>query len=143
MAADGEATASTGFGAGLSHLPWQQIPKCTPNITNIDEYTRRLEFLRELWPAEHLGLLGPRAALQVEGTAFQRISRIEPEKLRSPEGIRLLVESLGGSWGRIAAESRFYFLEQTIYQVQQKADESNDSYIARHDTFFENSSRDP
>ena len=60
------------------------------------------------------------------------------EKLRrSPEGIRLLVESLGGSWGRTAAENRCYFFEQAIYQEQQRADESNDSYIARHDTFFD------
>ena len=129
MAADGEA----GVRAGRRHLPWQQIPKFT-GVTNIDEYTRRLVVF------SFFGIFGRQNILDCWGhelryksKAFQRISRIDPEKLRSPESIRLLVESLG----RTAAENRFYFFEQAIYQVQQKADESNNSYIARQDTFFE------
>ena len=35
------------------------------------------------------------------------------------------------------AEDRYYYFEQAIFQVQQKGDESNDSYMARHDSFFE------
>ena len=62
--------------------------------------TDLIKVLKELWPAEHLHLLGPRAALQVEGSAFRKISRIAPEKLRPGDGVKLLVESLGGSWGR-------------------------------------------
>ena len=122
---------------GLAHLPWQQVPKFTPGTTNVDEYTQRLKFLKELWPTEHLQHLAPRAALLVEGAAFHKISRISPEKLRSADGVQLLVETLGGSWGKTAVEEKYHFFEQAMFQVSQKADESNDSYISRHDAAFE------
>ena len=121
----------------MSHLPWQQIPKFTPGVTDVEDYTKRMEFLKELWPVEHLALLGPRAALQVEGSAFQKVRRIAPDKLRSNDGVKLLVEALGGAWGRTAVEDKYYHFEQAMFQTNQKADESNDSYIARHDAHFE------
>ena len=121
----------------MSHLPWQQIPKFVPGVTDVEDYTKRMEFLKELWPAEHLALLGPRAALQVEGSAFQKVRRIAPDKLRGTDGVKLLVEALGGSWGRTAVEDKYYHFEQAMFQTNQKADESNDSYIARHDVHFE------
>ena len=137
QASEGTAEAAAGATGGVSHLPWQQVPKSTPGVTSVDEYSQRLRFLKELWPAEHLSLLAPRAALLVEGAAFQKVSRIKPEQLRGPDGVKYLVESLGGSWGKTTVEERYHFFEQAIFQTQQKADESNDSYIARHDAFFE------
>ena len=134
---EGGDAAQGSTGGGLGHLPWQQIPKFVPGVTNVDEYVQRLKFLKELWPAEHIHLLGPRAALQVEGSAFQKISRIAPEKLRQGDGVKLLVESLGGSWGRTPTEEKYHFFEQAIFQVAQRNDETNDSYIARHDAYFE------
>ncbi|CAE7733941.1 GIP [Symbiodinium pilosum] len=91
----------------------------------------------ELWPEEHLSLLGPRAALLVEGAAFQKVSRIAPDKLKSPDGVKILAEQLGGTWGRLQVEDKFHYFEQAIYQTQQKHEETNDSYIARHDAQFE------
>ena len=134
-----DASAPTGGMAGvsLSHLPWQQIPRFVPGSTNVDDYGRRLQFLKALWPPEHVAQLGPRAALQVEGSAFQKISRIDPEQLRSEKGVQLIVEALGGAWGRTTVEDKYHTFEQAMFQVQQKPDESNDSYIARHDAFFE------
>ena len=131
------AEASSSTGSAMSHLPWQQIPKFVPGVTDVEDYTKRMEFLKELWPAEHLALLGPRAALQVEGSAFQKVRRIAPDKLRGTDGVKLLVEALGGSWGRTAVEDKYYHFEQAMFQTNQKADESNDSYIARHDVHFE------
>ena len=29
-------------GGGLSHLPWQQIPKFVLGVTNVEEYVQRL-----------------------------------------------------------------------------------------------------
>ena len=121
----------------LGHLPWQQIPRFTPGTTNVDEYVQRLKFIKELWPEDQLHLLGPRAALQVEGSAFQKISRIAPEKLRQADGVKTLVETLGGSWGRTLMEEKYHYFEQAIFQVTQRHDETNDSYLARHDAFFE------
>ncbi|OLP86806.1 hypothetical protein AK812_SmicGene32044 [Symbiodinium microadriaticum] len=139
MASTGDEgpTAAGGSAAGYGHLPWQQIPKFVPGTTNLDDYTQRLKFLKELWPVDSIQHLGPRAALQVEGSAFQKISRIAPEKLRSEEGVKLIVEALGGAWGKTAVEEKFHFFEQAIFQVSQKNDETNDSYLARHDAFFE------
>ncbi|CAE7260010.1 GIP [Symbiodinium sp. CCMP2592] len=133
---DGGSTAA-GSAAGVSHLPWQQIPKFVPGTTNLDDYTQRLKFLKELWPADSIQHLGPRAALQVEGSAFQKISRVAPDKLRSQEGVQLIVEALGGAWGKTAVEEKFHFFEQAIFQVTQKNDETNDSYLARTDAYFE------
>ena len=122
---------------GRSHLPWKQVPKFTPGVTNVDEYSQRLKCLKELWPAEHVQHLAPRAALMVEGAAFHKISRIAPDKLRSADGAQLLVETLGGSWGKTAVAEKYHYLEQAMFVVSQKADESNDSYISRHDAAFE------
>ena len=132
-----EAETGSGSGGSTSHLPLQLIPRFTPGVTNIDEYVKRLQFLKELWPSEHLSLLGPRAALLVEGAAFQKVSRISPEKLKSADGVKFLAEQLGGAWGRLQVEEKFHFFEQAIFQTQQKHDETNDSYIARHDAQFE------
>ena len=98
--------------------------------------SKRLQFLKEMWLAEHLPLLGPRAALLVEGAAFQKVSRISPEKLKSANGVTILAEQLGGSWGRLQVEDKFHYFEQAIFQTQQKQDETNDAYIARYDAQF-------
>ena len=40
------ATSSTGGGqSGTSHLPWHLVPSFKPGETDVNEYTRRLEFL--------------------------------------------------------------------------------------------------
>ena len=132
-----EETAGGNGPTGLSHLPWQQVPRFIPGTTNVEEYAHRMQFLQSLWPSEHLQHLAPRAALMVEGSAFHKISRIKPEKLKSDDGVKLLVEALGGAWGKTAVEEKYHYFEQAMFQVAQKADESNDSYISRHDMAFE------
>ena len=80
-----------------SHLPWHLIPSFEPGETDLTEYTRRLEFLAGIWPVEHLNQLAPRAALQCKGSAFQKVVRIQPDKLKVNElsGVQLLVSHLG------------------------------------------------
>ena len=46
-----------------TQLPWSQIPKFVPGVTNVQEYAQMLKFLASLWPVEHLELLAPRVAL--------------------------------------------------------------------------------
>ena len=43
----------------LSHLPWGQIPNFKPGETDLTEWTKKVEFLSQLWPQEHLQLLAP------------------------------------------------------------------------------------
>ena len=131
-------TANPGATSSLSHLPWSMIPAFKPGETDINEYSKKLEFISALWP-EHLSLLAPRAAMLCEGSAFKRIMRLDTTKLRvnSAEGVKLLVTSLGGIWGRSTLEEKFERFERAIFTTVQRADESHESYLARHDYQFE------
>ena len=120
-------------------LPWAAIPKFIPGSTDVTEYSRKMEFLAAMWPKEHLPLLAPRAALLCEGTAFKKLASLPPSKLQSTDdsGVKLLVSTLGGSWGKTVLEEKYDRFEKAIYGTVQKADETNDSYLARHDVHFE------
>ena len=134
---EGEAAQAAGSGAFPTAVPWGQIPKFVPGETDLRVYTRKLEFLKELWPSDYLEQLAPRAALLVEGVAFQKISRLDPTKLKQKDGVKYLVEALGGQWGRPDSEERLDMFEKALFLTVQKADESHDSYMARHDAAFE------
>ena len=120
-----------------SSLPWSQILAFTPGTTDLRDYTRELKFLKGIWPDEHLAHVAPRAALQVEGMAFQKIARLDTERLKSRHGVQLLVEALGGTWARLAVEDKFEFFEKAVFQVVQRKDATHESYLARHDAAFE------
>ncbi|CAE7356819.1 RE2, partial [Symbiodinium necroappetens] len=92
-----------------------------------------------MWPKESISLLAPRAALLCEGTSFKKVSKLPAEKLKSNDesGVQLLVATLGGSWGRSEVERKYDVFEKAIFGTIQKSDESNDSYLARHDVHFE------
>ena len=47
------------------------------------------------------------------------------------------MEALGGEWGRLQSEEKFDLFEKALFLTVQKGDESNDSYLARHDAAFE------
>ena len=92
-----EAVSGQGSFPPSASLPWSQIPKFEPGVTEVRTYERKLSFLREIWPAEQH--VGPRAALMVEGASFQKIARLDAEKLRSAESVEYLVTALGGPVG--------------------------------------------
>ena len=125
--------------SSLSHLPWQMIPTFRPGETDINEYTKRLEFIADLWPSDHLSHLAPRPAMLCEGSAFKRLTRLDAKKLKvnSLEGIKLLVSTLGGVWGKAKHEEKFERFERAIYTTVQRSDETHESYLARHDFQFE------
>ena len=124
---------------GGSYLPWHLIPPFRPGETDINDYSRRMTFLSGIWPGDQLSLLAPRAALACEGSAFQKVVRLDPAKLKvnSVEGVQLLVKTLGGTFGKTTLENRFERFERAIYTTSQKPDESHESYVARHEVQFE------
>ena len=137
---DGIGQSSTGpTMSSLSHLPWNMIPVFKPGETEINEYAKKLEFLASLWPPEHLSHLSSRAAMLCEGSAFKKVMRIAPEKLKvnSVDGVKLLVQTLGGIWGKSNLEEKFERFERAIFSTSQRSDESHESYLARHDYQFE------
>ena len=68
-----------------------------------------------------------------------RVARLDPKKLRvgSLEGVKAIVEALGGVWGKSRLEDKFERFERAIYSTVQRADETHESYLARHDHQFE------
>ena len=140
MSIDGtsEPGAPSGNTTG-SQLPWHLIPHFSPGETDLTEYARRLEFLAGIWPNEYLSQLAPRAALQCKGSAFQKVVRLAPEKLKvnSLDGVKLLVTTLGGVWGKTVLEDKYEKFERAIFGISQKSDETNESYLARHEVLFE------
>ncbi|CAE7571351.1 GIP, partial [Symbiodinium necroappetens] len=138
-----ESSAPSGLGGASTEanyqLPWTAIPRFIPGTTDVTEYAKKLQFLAAMWPKESIALLAPRAALLCEGTAFKKVSSLPADKLKSSDdsGVRLLVTTLGGAWGRSEVELKYDVFEKAIFGTIQKSDESNDSYLARHDVHFE------
>ena len=129
---------TTETGGSLTQLPWQAIPRFIPGQTDVSEYAKKAQFLAAIWPKEHLHLLG-RMALLAEGTAFKQLTRIAPSKLQAEDtsGVEAIVAALGGTWGQTKLESKYEYFERSLFGTTQKQDESNDSYMARHDCNWE------
>ena len=139
MSTTGESTATGSGGQGQNYLPWHLIPVFKPGTTDLTEYSRKIEFLAQIWPQEHLPALAPRAALLCEGSAFQKVIRLDASKLKTSDltGVKLVVKTLGGVWGKTALENKYETFERIIYGTSQKNDETNESYLARHEVLFE------
>ena len=77
--------------------------------------------------------------MMCEGSAFKRVMRIEPSKLKvnTTHGVKLLVTTLGGIRGKSNLEQKFERFEKAIYTTVQRPDEAHESYLARHDFHFE------
>ena len=96
MATDVTSGTGSANGGGTTNptqnqLPWHLIPAFKPGTTDVNDYARRLNFLNGIWPSGSLSQLAPRAALLCEGiSAFQRIVRLDPSKLRvnSSDGVK-------------------------------------------------------
>lgn len=74
----------------------------------------------------------------MEGTAFKKIARIPPQKLKvkPTDGIAAIVEAIGGSWGSTELEERYEFFEKSLYGTVQRSDESHDSFLSRMEANF-------
>ena len=98
----------------------------------------QLKFLAAMWPDEYLSQLAPRAALLVEGTAFRKVSRLDPSKLRVNDrsGAVLLVNTIGGSWRATELEERYEYFEKALYGTVQRHDEAHNSYFSRMEANF-------
>ncbi|OLP95093.1 hypothetical protein AK812_SmicGene22813 [Symbiodinium microadriaticum] len=135
------ATPETPAGAGddRTSLPWAAIPRYVPGVTDTAEYGKKLKFLAEVWPKEHLSSLAPRVALLCEGSAFKKIARLDAAKLKVADttGVELIVKTLGGAWGQTILEEKYEQFEKAIFGTVQRSDETHDSYLARHDIHFE------
>lgn len=53
----------------------------------------------------------------VGGSAFQEIARLDASKLKHKDGVKYLVEALGGQWGQLAEEEKLQLFERAIFQT--------------------------
>ena len=130
--------AGTAYTASSS-LPWHLIPAFKPGETCINDFSRRVTFLAGIWPQDQMALLAPRIAMSCEGSAFQKMVRLDPAKLKVSDttGVALIVKTLGGVFGKTTLENRFERFERAIYTTVQRSDESHESFVARHEVQFE------
>ena len=57
--------------------------------------------------------------------------------MNSSDGVRLIVQTLGGVWGKTTLENRYERFERAIFSTVQRPDEIHESFIARHEVQFE------
>ena len=138
--AGGASTTQAGSAyTGGSSLPWHLIPAFKPGETDINDFSRRVTFLAGIWPQDQMTLLAPRIAMSCEGSAFQKMVRLDPSKLKVSDttGVALIVKTLGGVFGKTTLENRFERFERAIYTTVQRPDESHESFVARPEVQFE------
>ena len=78
-----------------------------------------------------------RLILGCQGSAFAKLQQQQTTLMAGgKESVKKIVELLGGFWGRIPLERKYEYVEKALFRAQQKADESNDSYLARMDVVW-------
>ena len=123
--------------AGIPNQLASLVPSFNPSETDLDQYCQKVEMLTEIWPNTKLNELATRLILNTTGAAFQKLQLQRKEILTgSVKGLHRLVEILGGHWGKVNLERKYEAAERALFRRSQKADESNDSFLARADILW-------
>lgn len=110
------------------------VPTFDPSKDDLEQYTQKVELLSDIWPRERMNELITRLILNTNGAAFQKLQLIRDKlKTGDADGVKLLITTLGGQWGRIGLERKYEIVERAVYRSIQRPDESNDSFLARTD----------
>ena len=113
------------------------VPKFNPATDDVIVYQQKVELVLAAWPKNRLTELITRLILNCQGTAFQKLQIHHAELLTSEEkSVYRIIELLGGQWGKIGLERQYQDAENALFHCQQRADESNDSFLARSDVLW-------
>ena len=113
------------------------VPTFNPATDDVIVYRQKIELVLAAWPKNRLTELVTRLILNCQGTAFQKLQLHHAELLTGDEkAVQKIVELLGGQWGQIGLERQYEDAKNALYHCQQRADESNDSYLARADVLW-------
>ena len=84
--------------AGFNPTPYNLIRRYDPARDDNDDYTKCLWFLKAIWPPIKIKELAPRATLRLNETEWQKIQKIDINKLVTDDdtSIKLSVETLSG-----------------------------------------------
>ena len=134
------ATASSGgeaTGLGVSNQLASLVPSFDPGVDDLLIYQQKVELVYAAWPRAKTTELVTRLILGCKGSAFAKLQLHQAELLDGSEkSVQRLVELLGGSWGKIPLELQYQDAERALFETVQKADEANDSYLARADVLW-------
>ena len=93
--------------------------------------------LAEIWPQGKIHELITRLILGTSGAPFQKLQLQRSNLLTGDKsGVEKLVTTLGGHWGKISQERKYEKFEKAVFRCAQRADESNDSFLARADILW-------
>jgi hypothetical protein len=100
-------------------------------------YQQKVELVLAAWPKAKLTELVTRLILGCEGSAFHKLQLHQSELLTGEEkSVHRLIELLRGQWGRIPLQKQYDDAEKALFESVQKADETNDSFLARTDVLW-------
>ena len=111
------------------------VPTFDPAKDDVTIYQQKVELVLAAWPRTKITELTTRLILNCTGTAFQKLQLHQSELLaeNDPKAVQQLIKLLGGQWGRVSLEKQYQEAENALFGTTQRADESNDSYLARAD----------
>ena len=113
------------------------VPQFDPAQHDLEQYTQKVELLTEIWPQGKIDELITRLILGTSGAAFQKLQLQRSTLLTGDKsGVEKLVAILGGHWGKISLERKYEKFEKAVFRCVQRADESNDSFLARADILW-------
>jgi hypothetical protein len=130
------AASTDGNTASSNHMA-TLVPTFDPSKDDLEQYTQKVELLSEIWPATKINELITRLILNTSGTAFQKLQLNKSQLMTNDKkGVQLLVQLLGGQWGKVNLEKKYDIVERALFRCLQKQDESNDSFLARCDVVW-------
>ena len=116
---------------------WAMLPSFDPAVDDPREYGGKVRFLASICPAKDKGMLAPRLAMLLKGTAWAQITKMDAVKLTDPEnGYKLILQAIS-QWEDTAELQTYEKFEKAIYRVTQKADESTLSFVNRLNVAFQ------
>ena len=137
----GTTESSVASDAGGNQLVPNQlailVPTFDPSKDDIRVFSQKVSLLTKAWPENRFAELATRLILGFSGSAFQKLQLRQQEfTANSVKSIEKIIEVLGGDWGQIPLEKKYECAERAIFHCTQRADESNDSYLARADILW-------
>ena len=110
---------------------WSILPSFDPQQDDPREYGDKVRFLHGICPEKDRGMLAPRLAMLMKGTAWAQVKTLDPSKLLdATNGVKTLLGAIS-SWEEAEELQVYDKFEKALYRTIQKSDESTQSYVNR------------
>ena len=108
-----EATEEPGASSESQGFQMSQlVPSFDPAVDNVEAWSQKVSILLAAWPQAKLQELATRLVLNTKGSAFQKLQLRQKEIFTgTSEGIRKIVEIVGGTFGQVPLEKKYELVE--------------------------------